>query len=185
MSPVTKEPVRATSPDLDDGELRRRQLLARIEHDRLQLADTLEELRGPLQTAQRMQKNVRAIVPALLVAGAAFLILRAVRGSRKKLIELRPDGKVGGRSGYALVRAPRRTSWFSVVLQMVSVYRIALVAGDTMRSVSQAIEAIPRKPAPPARPAEIRTAVRPAAPGGRSHSPFDPLIEPGFERNPK
>jgi len=127
-----------------DHAAQRRQVLARIEHDREQLAGTLEELRGPLHSLHQLQKNTRAIVPALLAAGAAFLILRAVRGSsRSRRIDKAVAG--GQRSHYPVVQAKRSTSWFAWVLKFVSAYRIAMAVSDTVRSVSQATSTGPHK----------------------------------------
>ncbi len=144
-----------------DRRAQRQRMLLRIEQDREQLAGTLDELRRPLHQLQRLQKNVRALVPALFAAGAAFLILRALRGGG------RPIGKLvrGPGASYLAVREPRRRSWFATVLQMVSAYRAAVLVTETLRSVSDAASARP--------PAATASRVPPV---GRPH--------PTFERNP-
>ncbi len=118
-----------------DHAAQRKQVLARIEHDREQLAGTLEELRRPLHTLNQLQKNTRAIVPALFAAGAAFLILRALRSSSRNR---RIDKVLAGthRGNYPVVQAKRSTSWFAWVLKFVSAYRITVAVGETVRSLS-------------------------------------------------
>lgn len=127
-----------------DRTAQRSRLLARIEHDREQLAGTLDELRRPLHSLQQLQKNARAIVPALFAAGAALLILRALRGSNR-----RPTATLiaAGQQAYPVIYAPRPRSWFALVIQMFSAYRSAVLVGETLRSVSHAS---PSRPAPAA-----------------------------------
>ncbi|WP_295686847.1 hypothetical protein [uncultured Nevskia sp.] len=127
-----------------DHAAQRQRVLARIEHDRQQLAGTIDELRRPLHTLHQLQKNTRAIVPALFAAGAAFLILRAVRGSNRNR---RIDKALAGvqRSHYPVVQAKRSTSWFAWVLKFVSAYRIAMAVSETVRSVSHAAGSGPQR----------------------------------------
>ncbi|MDP3294617.1 MAG: hypothetical protein Q8M37_07740 [Nevskia sp.] len=152
-----------------DRRAQRHRVLARIEQDREQLAGTLDELRRPLHKLQHLQKNVRALVPALFAAGAAFLILRALRGSNGRRIGM-PVG--GHRAAYLAVREPRRRSWFATVLQMVSAYRTAVLLSETLRSVSDAASARPpMATAPSAPPVFVPPALVP--PAGRSYPPFE------------
>lgn len=141
---------------------RRRHLLARVEHDREQLAGTVDELRRPLQSLQRLQENARAIVPALFVAGAAFLLLRALRGSRSRRLGMQLAGEP--RAAYPIVYAPRRSSWFALVLQCLSAYRTAMLVGEALRSASHAAGIGPHR------------AIESAGPSGQSH--------PTLVRNP-
>lgn len=158
-----------------DRRAQRHRVLARIEQDREQLAGTLDELRRPLHKLQHLQKNVRALVPALFAAGAAFLILRALRRSSSRPIRHSDDDSGGRRAAYLSVREPRRRSWFAMVLQMVSAYRTAVLLSETLRSVSDAARARPpMATAPSAPPVFVPPALVP--PAGRSYPPF--------ERNP-
>lgn len=159
-----------------DHDAQRQRVLARIEQDRQQLAGTIDELRRPIEKIQRLQSNVRAIVPALLVAGTAFLILRAVRGSSRNR---RIDKVLAGthRGNYPVVQAKRSTSWFAWVLKFVSAYRIAMAVSETVRSVSHATSVAPHKPIGGISPSTGTTDLRAAGPLlGRSH--------PTLERNP-
>lgn len=159
-----------------DHAAQRQRVLARIEHDRQQLAGTIDELRRPIQKIQRLQSNVRAIVPALLVAGTAFLILRAVRGSNRNR---RIDKALTGthRNSYPVVQAKRSTSWFAWVLKFVSAYRIAMAVSETVRSVSHATGVAPHKPIGAIGPSAGTT-------GFRSTGPQPSRSQPTFERNP-
>ena len=157
-----------------DHAAQRRQVLARIEQDREQLAGTLEELRRPLHTLNQLQKNTRAIVPALFAAGAAFLILRALRSSsRNRRIDKALAS--GHRGHYPAVQAKRSTSWFAWVLKFVSAYRIAVSVSETVRSVSQAGGS--HKAVGAIGPAAATT-------GFRSASPQVSRAHPTLERNP-
>lgn len=148
-----------------DRAAQRQQLLVRVEHDRERLAGTVAELRRPLQRIHGLQENVRAIVPALFVAGVAFLLLRALRGSRSRMLGMQPAG--GPPAAYPIVYAPRRSSWFAMVLQCLSAYRSAMLIGAALRSAS------------PAAGIGSRSAIEPAiepGPSGPAH--------PTFARNP-
>lgn len=147
---------------MSDGDagrrLERQRLLARVEHDREQLAGTVDELRRPLQNLRRLQENTRAIAPALFAAGLAFLVVRALRGSGSRRI-----GKslaAGHPATYPVVYAARRTSWFAMVLQCISAYRSARLLGAALRSGSHPAAVAPRRTLAP-------------EPAGRAPSTFE------------